>query len=68
MDGLKTFIKNKLSEKTRGSHISSADVSENWNYLKRTITEAISKFVPQDTWRETTCSMDNNTYQESNQT
>jgi hypothetical protein len=41
MDGLKTFIKDKLSEKTRGSHISSADVSEHWNYLKRTITEAI---------------------------
>ena len=36
MDGLKTFIKDKLSEKTIGSHIS----SENWNYLKRTITEA----------------------------
>jgi hypothetical protein len=49
MDGLKTFIKDKLSEKTRGSHISSADVSEHWNYLKRTITEAISKFVPQKT-------------------
>jgi len=49
MDGIKTFIKDKLSEKTRGSHISSADVSENWNYLKRTITEAISKFVPQKT-------------------
>ena len=49
MDGLKTIIKDKLSEKTRGSHISSADVSENWNYLKWTITEAISKFVPQKT-------------------
>jgi hypothetical protein len=49
MDRLKTFIKDKLSEKTRGSHISSADDSENWNYLKRTITEAISKFVPQTT-------------------
>ena len=46
MDGLKTFIKDKLSEKTIGSHIS----SENWNYLKRTITEAISKFVPQKTF------------------
>ena len=34
MDGLKTIIKDKLSEKTRGSHISRADVSENWNYLK----------------------------------
>jgi hypothetical protein len=43
------WIKDKLSEKTRGSHISSADVSEHWNYLKRTITEAISKFVPQKT-------------------
>jgi hypothetical protein len=48
-DRLNTFIKDKLSEKTRGSHISSADDSENWNYLKRTITEAISKFVPQTT-------------------
>lgn len=33
MDGLKT-IKDTLSEKTRGSHISSADVGKNWNYLK----------------------------------
>lgn len=49
MDGLKSFIKDKLSENTRGSHISSADVSENWNDLKRTITEAINKFVPQKT-------------------
>ena len=49
MDRLKTFFKDKLSEKTRGSHISSADDSENWNYLKGTITEAISKFVPQTT-------------------
>ena len=49
MNRLKTFIKDKLSKKTRGSHISSANYSENWNYLKRTIAEAISKFVSQTT-------------------
>jgi hypothetical protein len=38
MDGLKTFIKNKLSEKTRGSHISSAVVSAKDDVGKVTFT------------------------------